>query len=334
MSKRLFYALNTTTPEAPVPTIHYELTNHLGNVMAVITDEPAATETPAVESLTDYYPFGMTMPGRSYNAHTFRHGFTGHEKESDLAEGIYTTEYRLYDARVGRWLSVDPLFEDYKGVSPYAYCLGNPVKLVDTDGEEPRLYVEVQGVGHVFVTTGSGGNLTVYTYGRYAELGKDKSSARSTSPIGEGVLIVLKGEEAKQFVSNQITEKKAAVFEFMDASDSKVDEFYMMRFNNSDKIPTKGKYKNNDNARIINEYNLMNNNCATTSVESILYGGGDVSSIFGDNVPFMVAKDLYEEVAKDQSPISRFLGKLLFGDYKQHIRLVPTEELLKEINNE
>jgi RHS repeat-associated protein len=129
-------ALNTTTPEAPVPTIHYELTNHLGNVMAVITDEPAATETPAVESLTDYYPFGMTMPGRSYNAHTSRHGFTGHEKESDLAEGIYTTEYRLYDARVGRWLSVDPLFEKYVGMSPYNYCMLNPVMMVDSDGRK------------------------------------------------------------------------------------------------------------------------------------------------------------------------------------------------------
>lgn len=52
-------------------------------------------------------PFEMTLPGRSYNAHTSRHGFTGHEKENDLAEGIYTTEYRLYDARVGRWLSVE-----------------------------------------------------------------------------------------------------------------------------------------------------------------------------------------------------------------------------------
>jgi RHS repeat-associated protein len=114
-------ALNTTTPEAPVPTIHYELTNHLGNVMAVITDEPTATETPAVESLADYYPFGMTMPGRSYNAHIYRYGFTGHEKESDLSEGIYTTQYRLYDARVGRWLSVDPLFEKYVGMSPYNY---------------------------------------------------------------------------------------------------------------------------------------------------------------------------------------------------------------------
>lgn len=53
-------ALNTATPDAASPTIRYELTNHLGNVMAVITDEPTDAETPAVESLADYYPFGMT----------------------------------------------------------------------------------------------------------------------------------------------------------------------------------------------------------------------------------------------------------------------------------
>ena len=89
---------------------------------------------------TSETPFGMTMPGRSYNAHTYRHGFTGHEKESDLSEGIYTTEYRLYDARVGRWLSVDPLFEKYVGMSPYNYCMLNPVMLVDLDGRAPRAY--------------------------------------------------------------------------------------------------------------------------------------------------------------------------------------------------
>ena len=53
-------ALNTATPDAASPTIHYELSNHLGNVMAVITDEPTDAEIPAVESLADYYPFGMT----------------------------------------------------------------------------------------------------------------------------------------------------------------------------------------------------------------------------------------------------------------------------------
>ncbi|MEE0912733.1 MAG: RHS repeat-associated core domain-containing protein, partial [Paludibacteraceae bacterium] len=122
--------------------------------MAVITDEPAATETPAVESLTDYYPFGMTMPSRSYNAHTYRHGFTGHEKESDLAEGIYTTEYRLYDARVGRWLSVDPLFEKYVGMSPYNYCMLNPVMMVDPDGRSLAVLQAPEGAagaGHLAI---------------------------------------------------------------------------------------------------------------------------------------------------------------------------------------
>jgi hypothetical protein len=32
------------------------------------------------------------------------------------------------------WLSVDPLFEKYAGMSPYNYCSGNPVKLMDPDG--------------------------------------------------------------------------------------------------------------------------------------------------------------------------------------------------------
>lgn len=82
-------------------------------------------------------PFGMTLPGRSYNAHTSRHGFTGHEKESDLAEGIYTTEYRLYDARVGRWLSVDPLM-DNAGESPYLYCSGMPMTYFDPVGRVKR----------------------------------------------------------------------------------------------------------------------------------------------------------------------------------------------------
>ena len=91
---------------------------------------------PAIERLTDYYPFGMTEPGRSWNSSDYRFGYTGHEKESDLAEGVYTTEYRLLDTRLGRWMSVDPLAGDFAWVSPYNYCDGNPVVMVDPDGEK------------------------------------------------------------------------------------------------------------------------------------------------------------------------------------------------------
>ena len=125
---------NSTTPQ--LGNTHYELTNHLGNVMAVITDEVSADSTPSIASLSDYYPFGMTEPGRNYSlpGDDYRFGYTGHEKENDMAEGVYTTEYRLLDTRLGRWMSVDPMFAKYPDMSSYVYCGGNPVKFVDPDG--------------------------------------------------------------------------------------------------------------------------------------------------------------------------------------------------------
>ena len=45
----------------------YELTNHLGNVLAVVSDKRNGDE-PYVVSVSDYYPYGMLMPGRTYDA--------------------------------------------------------------------------------------------------------------------------------------------------------------------------------------------------------------------------------------------------------------------------
>ena len=134
--KKRDLALNATNASESLAT-YYELTNHLGNVMAVISDETSTTAEPTIVSLSDYYPFGMTEPGRSWNSGDYRFGYTGHEKESDLAEGVYTTEYRLLDARLGRWLSVDPLAGNFAWMSPYNYCMLNPTQLYDLDGDEP-----------------------------------------------------------------------------------------------------------------------------------------------------------------------------------------------------
>jgi RHS repeat-associated protein len=43
---------------------------------------------------------------------------------------------RLYDPRTAVWLCQDPMAEKYYSISPYAYCAGNPVNLVDLDGKE------------------------------------------------------------------------------------------------------------------------------------------------------------------------------------------------------
>ena len=61
--------------------------------------------------------------------------FTGKEKDSET--GFYYFGARYYDPTLsGLFLSVDPMADKYPSTSPYAYCVWNPVKLVDPDGKE------------------------------------------------------------------------------------------------------------------------------------------------------------------------------------------------------
>ncbi len=41
---------------------------------------------------------------------------------------------RLYSPVIRRWVTPDPMSEDYYGISAYAYCAGDPVNFVDPDG--------------------------------------------------------------------------------------------------------------------------------------------------------------------------------------------------------
>src|SRR5690554_3773583 len=66
----------------------------------------------------------------------YRYGFNGMEKDDNIkGEGnSYTTEFRQYDPRVGRWLSIDPLFADFPWQSPYVAFDNNPIYYKDPKG--------------------------------------------------------------------------------------------------------------------------------------------------------------------------------------------------------
>ena len=55
----------------------YELSNHLGNVLSVVSDEKLVSSQggfiPNVLSYSDYYPFGMLMPNRNYSGRFRKH---------------------------------------------------------------------------------------------------------------------------------------------------------------------------------------------------------------------------------------------------------------------
>ena len=61
--------------------------------------------------------------------------FTGKERDEETGYNYHGARY--YDAELlTSWTAVDPMADKYPGVSPYAYCAWNPIKLVDPDGRE------------------------------------------------------------------------------------------------------------------------------------------------------------------------------------------------------
>jgi len=88
----------------------------------------------------DYFPFGMLLPGRHANTSDYRYGFQGQELDNELkGEGnSYDFGSRsIYDARVARFISVDPDDNLYPFLSPYAFAGNNPIMLIDLDGRGP-----------------------------------------------------------------------------------------------------------------------------------------------------------------------------------------------------
>ncbi|WP_339141959.1 RHS repeat domain-containing protein [Croceitalea sp. MTPC5] len=105
----------------------YQLTDHLGNVRAIFQKSGNNTTN---ENYNDYYPFGMPMPGRnSVDANSYRYAFQGQEKDSETGKEAF--ELRLWDGRIGRWLTTDP-YGQYS--SPYLGIGNNPISRIDPDG--------------------------------------------------------------------------------------------------------------------------------------------------------------------------------------------------------
>lgn len=125
------------------------MVNHLGNVLVTVSDKKigvrSTTDTTKVSyykadiiSAQDYYPFGQQMPGRNYSSSNYRYGFNGKEMDNETyGQGNeYDYGMRIYNPRIGRFLSLDPLQAKYPELTPYQFASNRPIDGIDLDGEE------------------------------------------------------------------------------------------------------------------------------------------------------------------------------------------------------
>ena len=87
--------------------------------------------------------------------------FTEKELDEETGYGYFGARYMDHEL-LTMWLSVDHMADKYPGISPYAYCAWNPVKLVDPDGREVADFYDIHGQylgtdgvadGRIFVVT-------------------------------------------------------------------------------------------------------------------------------------------------------------------------------------
>jgi RHS repeat-associated protein len=190
----------------------YELKDYLGNVRATFCDDGAGGVQ--MLSYSDYYPFGMLQPGRTYNSSDYRFAFNGKEYDSEWTGNtgaVYDYGFRIYNPLFAKFLSIDPLTSSYPWYTPYQFAGNKPIWATDLDGKEEWIYTydwnpEKQGydqpiksAGASFIIKNSG---TLHIF-RYKVLDSD----------GNDMLYVYKaGENSKGSMKNDYKYKGKSLY--------------------------------------------------------------------------------------------------------------------------
>ena len=107
--------------------MHYYIRDYMGNNRMVVN------RSGTTEQITHYYPYGGVIGDISTNESLQKYKFEGKEFDRTFGLDNYDIHARQYFAMAPMWDRIDPMAEKYYGISPYAYCGGDPVNFGDYD---------------------------------------------------------------------------------------------------------------------------------------------------------------------------------------------------------
>ena len=142
------YIPNDTTKEE---TFFYH-SDHLGSTSYITDDKANITQYDA------YLPYGELLVDEHSSSEDLPYKFNG--KQFDEETGLYYYGARYLNPVASIWYGVDPQIEKMPKDGSYSYCFGNPIKLIDPNGERPseeeaaRISAHVYGKEKVTLTGG------------------------------------------------------------------------------------------------------------------------------------------------------------------------------------
>ena len=110
------------------------VTDHLGNNRLVTDASGSILQT------NHYDPYGESLPDGAAvdSGNPYKYG----GKEYDDKALAYDFGARHFTTSIPRWTTMDSLAEKYYSISPYAYCAGNPMNIIDPDGRDWEITID------------------------------------------------------------------------------------------------------------------------------------------------------------------------------------------------
>ncbi len=101
----------------------------------VYFDDFTVEQQSYIVQVDDFYPFGGSFDQSAGRVLENKYLFNGKELQPEW--GMYDFGARMYDPILGRWMSPDPLSDEFPSHSVYNYAVNNPIRFVDPDGQAP-----------------------------------------------------------------------------------------------------------------------------------------------------------------------------------------------------
>jgi RHS repeat-associated protein len=144
-----------TTRSSGASDTRYFYRDALGSITLIANEAGTVTERFSYDAHGKRrFPNGADDSGNTLNATATDLGYTGHEQLEEI--GLIHMNGRLYDPRIGRFISADPIGESSKvpgGLNRYSYVFNNPFKFVDPTG-----YTSCSGIVRCWVQWIMGGS--------------------------------------------------------------------------------------------------------------------------------------------------------------------------------
>ena len=201
------------TDTTNVEDIFFYHSDHLGST-SYVTDAKAN-----ITQFDAYLPYGELLVDEHSSSEEMPYKFNG--KEFDQETGLYYYGARYMNPRTSLWYGVDPMAEKYPNVGGYIYCVGNPVKLIDPNGEDIEV---VQNKDKTYTVTGGtlnkDNNIYIMQDGKRTGgiLGKNLtpySFFSSDNKAVVGAIINPTDLSGQNFFDKEIVNGKINIFQYM-----------------------------------------------------------------------------------------------------------------------